>query len=729
MYEEEVDPAQAQDDQPEQPQTQPNGSQLKLSINELKRLSTRIVEDYNAAISDHRKRMNRFLRYYRMWRDRVGAGGGEQGASNFHVPLVKWQMLARLAKEVDALLGDDAEIIANPTKPTAMKQSQKAGRYMTWRVFSSMKITTELIVFLFHKLMFGRAFAYAPYKHETYEVPGEGEQVSYDGPGFETIWPDNLIVPAEEAKTIHDFSHVIIRFRATPDELLEGEAKGLYSRIEENWEKIYQASQNSQQRDFQTDRMTIEQDEAEGVLRNYSQSARESLEIWAWYGKHRMLKGRQDGRLDNFKRRDMRESDIVAYYIQDCDLNIGEHDLAKLYPKKKNRRPIVESSLIKDGSYWPPSMPEMLEDIEIEMGVNDNLATEAGERSVGPLIFYKPGAGFTPKTMRYEPGMMIPVDDPDKGVRVITLQADLQFPIARHQQLLDYSERVSGITEQNLGRQNDRPNAPRTLGQTQIFQGESGVRLALDHRVVREDLGLIVQHFWELDSMFAAPKIFFRVTGESGDNLFETKDGFGTMTAEERNMRYDFDLKFATSAHSKEQVKQDKATIFQGMMTVPIIQQNPVAQYVILDDLLKAYGMPGMSRYMPKPGPTDFPVDPSEEWSMMLEGEDVHVNPMDDDNAHLAEHQKQLQNEQKKKDEHRDPDAEHRLIAHILDTQAAIQQKQVQAQAANALGQALAPLVGGAAIAGNGGGGPGAGADLQSLLQSANPVSGPGQQG
>jgi hypothetical protein len=130
-----------------------------------------------------------------------------------------------------------------------------------------------------------------------------------------------------------------------------------------------------------------------------------------------------------------------------------------------------------------------------------------------------------------------------------------------------------------------------------------------------------------------------------------------------------------------------------------------------------------MSKYMPKPGPTDFPVDPDEEYSLMLEGEEVHVNAMDDDQAHLASHQRQLENSQQKKEEYRDVDAEHRLIAHILETQQAITQKQVQAQAAGALGNAMESLTGGAPIAGSGGGGPG-GLDLSSMIQSAMLQSG-----
>jgi hypothetical protein len=499
--------------------------------------------------------------------------------------------------------------------------------------------------------------------------------------------------------------------------LLDGEGT-IYQGITDDWERIVQCAQQAKQRDFQTDRMTREQDEAEGVIRDNAASPRESLEVWEWYGDWRMLKGKADGVESNFKRREMRQSKLVVRYLPDLDAIKGVQNLAELYPKVKRRIPIVESSLVKDGSYWGPSVPELLEDIELEMTVNHNLATEAGEASVGPVIFFRPGSGFAPKSFRYQPRMAIPCDDPKNQVEVVSLKADLQFPIYREQNLRDMSERLIGINEGNLGRQDDRPNAAQTLGQTRIFATEAGVRLSLDHRVVREDLGLICQHIWDVDSMYSAPEIFFRVSEEDAGGLFDVNNGFGKMTASERNGRYDFDLKFATSAHSKEQQKQEKATVFQAVMAAPLVQQNPVAQYLLLDDFLKAYGMSGMGKYMVKPGPLDQPKDPSEEWALMLEGEDVSVNPMDDDQAHLLAHQKQLEQEQQKKPEHRDTDAENRMIAHILETQQAIQQKQLQEQAADAMGRALAPLVAGSSIAqgGDATGQAGGGLDLAGML-------------
>jgi len=59
------------------------------------------------------------------------------------VPYIRWNILTKWAKEMDALFGDDAEIVAVPVGASEYKRDQKISKYMTWRVFNSMKLTTS----------------------------------------------------------------------------------------------------------------------------------------------------------------------------------------------------------------------------------------------------------------------------------------------------------------------------------------------------------------------------------------------------------------------------------------------------------------------------------------------------------------------------------------------------------------------------------------------------------
>jgi hypothetical protein len=657
---------------------QPDTAQLKFSEAEDQILINRITSDFDAAITDHSARMKKFMRYYRMWRSRVAATGGTDGKSNYKVPLTKYQLLSKWAIEMDALFGDDAEVIADPTAPLDERNVVKIGRYMTWRVFKYMKSAIEFITFNFYKLLFGRSFAHVPYC-----VEKEDEEVTYDGPKFKTVWADNIVLPAD-CTDIQKCSFLIHRYKVSLQELLMGEQSGLYSGIKENFEKLYQASMNSEARDTRADNMTSQQDTYEGVERSNTQGDTTTLNVWAWYGNHRLLKGKDDAGMSDFKKRDIEETPVVIYYLPDVNLIVGRQNLKKVYPKMRGKRPFVTASLIKDGSFWSPGMAEVLEDQELELTVNHNLATDAGEKSGANMFGYKPASGMSPKRFKWEPNMFIPLDNPKDDLVPYKFQFNPQHFVLQDQKLRADAERLFGITDQNVGRANDRPNAPRTArGQLALIE-QGSIRQSLDHMVLRLDFKEILFQIWQLDCCFAGEEVFFRVTEENGKGLIETENGFGKITPPERFGQMDLDIKFATSAHSKEQRKEREATVMQALFSLPIIAQNPAAQWQLADDFLKSYGKPGMGKYMPKPAELNMPVEPSEEWNLMLQGEDVHVHPMDDDNLHLEEHAAQIQKMLELAPEKRDNDALFKNMNHVQEhkeQQAMKLQQQAQMQA------------------------------------------------
>lgn len=672
-------------------QTKANATaQLKLSKREKDRIGRRIEEDFLNAIADHQSRMERFTSYYLRWRSRVGMEGGAEGKSNFNVPLVKSQVFLKWAKEIDAVLGDDAEIVSVPTGPADQADVGMQGRYMTWRVFKSMAITSKLATFIFRKNLFGRAHAYSPYCIETFEIPGDPvPQIDFDGPGFEPLWPDDIIVPAEDAQTIHDFSFVIRRIRLTPDELLAGEEQGIYSGVTENWEAIYrQAESNSRQRDASSEGVKKAKDAAEGVLYEGSLSGHQTLEVFEWYGRRRMLKGRGDGGEDNFARREKKETEIVVRYIKDLELVIGAQRLADIYPRMRNRRPFVEASMVKDGSYWCPGLAELLEDIEVELTVVDNLTVEAGEMTIGPPIGYQPGDGFDPDTFRYEPRMAIPMANPG-SMKVIDIRPNLEYAVNRKQDLMAMSERLTGQTDMNVGRSPDRPNSPRTLGQTQLYMGAGDVRGSLETFMLREDLRLMLQHFWEIDCEYASSSQFFRVTEEQAKGLFETSQGGATMTQKERAGKMDFDLRFATGAHSREAVKQQKLQLYQVDLTNPLIATNPRALWHVTNEVHKAMGDDNFNRLVQEP-PDTLPKTPDQEWALALQGKEIFVHPADLDDQHIQRHLSQVFEASQAPAQDRDPDAIAKMLEHIKETQAA----KIQKQQAQAMANALAPMLG-----------------------------------
>ena len=651
--------------------------QLRWSDAEVSRIASKIQLDYRSAIADHNRRINRWREFYRRFRGSVDVPmQGEETASNVPVPFIRWNIWTKWSKEMDALFGDDAEITAVPVGPSDYRKDKKISRYMTWRVFNSMKLLNPFCEFVCRKLIFGKSVAFAPWKRDTYEVAGK-EIVDYEGPDFVPLWPDDFIVPAEDVKTLHEFSFVVRRVRVTPDDLLKGEEEGRYQNITRNWKTILNLAQRGRQREYFGEEIKLEKDEAEGVMYQRPLSSGEWITILEWYGKWRPLKsGKKDASEWDFDKREMRQKEFVVRYLWDLHMVVGIQSLEDLYPTMKNRRPFVESSMCKDGTYWSPGMAEMLIDLEDELRKNHNLSTEAAQFAATPMFGYRPASGVTADTFRAEPGLFIPLDNPATDIKELTITADLAAATWKEQVVLGYGEKLTGMSDLQMGRQSDRPNAPRTATQTVKLLEEGNVRISLDSKVLREDMSLVLAHFWNLEFMFSPEQTFFRVTEEDADGVFETNNGAAAITLEDRDGRYDFRLQFANSVWSKEVKKEQALARYQLDLQNPLIVQNPRALWQVTRDAHEALGDMNFADLVPEPPAPDIPVDPKLEWTRMQEGEEVHINPMDNDQAHMIRHFRDYTASQN--DPNRDPEAEKALHAHYLNHIAQLQQKKLQ---------------------------------------------------
>jgi hypothetical protein len=651
--------------------------QLKWPDAELSRIANRIQQDYRNALSDHNRRIQRWRDYYRRWRSIAEAPAmGEEDASNFPLPYCKWNIWTKWSKEMDGLFGDDAEIVAVPVGPSDYRTDKKISRYMTWRVFNSMKLLNPFCEFVLRKLIFGKSIAYAPWRVDKYEVKGK-EITDYEGADFQPLWPDDFIAPAEEVKTLHEFSFVIRRVRVRPDDLLQGEADGLYQNITPNWERIVTYAQQGTMRDTEGEEIRREKDDAEGIVYERPQSSGEWVLVLEWYGRWRPLKAKKsDASQWDFKAREMREQEFVVRYLWDLHIVIGVQALGDLYPTMKHRRPFVETSMCKDGTYWSPGMCEMLIDLEDELAANHNLATEGGQMAMNPPIGYRPAAGVTPDTIRLEPGLAIPLDNPQTDIREIKITTSLDLATWKEQTVLAYGEKLTGLSDLQMGRQSDRPNAPRTATQTVKLLEEGNVRISLDTKVLREDMSAVLTHIWELEYMFSSPETFFRVTEEDADGAFPTAQGGSVLTLEDRDGRYDFRLEFASSVWSKEVKKEQALARYQLDLQNPLIVQNPRALWSTTRDAHEALGDPNFADLVPEPPAPDIPVDPKVEWTRMLQGETVLVNPLDNDELHMVRHAQDFGRAQA--DPKTDRDSIMALHAHYLAHQAQLIQKKTQ---------------------------------------------------
>lgn len=682
-------------DPQEEPAARMVHKQIKLTPREQQRLYSHIWENFIAARADHDGRIARFRRYWRMWRGLNQTRGDRNAGQDLQVPLIKWTVFGQWAKFMQALLGDDAEIVARAAAPTSQSSSRKVGQYMTWRVFEYMQATIPLATWVFRAILFGRSFGECIYEQEYYwerdEQTGDDKEVlAYDGPKLRALWPSQLILPAQDVDSIDDFEWKIRRDTLTPQDLLDGEEKGKYFGIQDRWTTISSGAQQRQERDFWWDDERIDADEAEGVDKVNTLGRRDSVEVWFWYGKWRLPKGGRDVTPDNLKYREVKQSELLVTVLPKLNLVIGVEDLRDIYPRVRKRHPFLDLATVKDGSYWAPGAGELLEDLQNELSINHALFRKAGMLSTGPVIFYKPNGEFDPETFKYDAGTAIPTMDPT-SVKVVTFQANLEYCQIMNQALKAIAELVTGVNDQSLGRASDRPNAPQTAaGQAMLLQ-EGNTRAGLDMMMLREDVSKFASLVWLLDREYGDKKVFFRVTEEDAVG-YDVSNGFGTMTAEEREHPFGFDIRFATSVWAREAKKQMLMQLYGLSMQNPIVQQDPKALWTLLNRVWQAFGEDGFQDVIPEPPHPERPKMPKEEWALMLKGEAVHVSPIDDDDQHLIDHRRRLEDEINEPDDRQDPQLQHLAKAHIIEHERQKRQKmllqQLAAKAIQAMQQA-----------------------------------------
>lgn len=703
---------------------------IDLHPTELEKLGHRIEEDFRQASLDHQRRMLRFRRYYRKWRVMYEPPrAGEQANPNFQVPFVQWQVFGAWSRMLSNIFGDDAEIVAKPVGPSDQRSVHKIARYVNWRVFDSMKLVSPLAIWFFRAILFGRSHAFAPYVERRH-----AGQVWYSGPDFVPLWPNDIIVPAEEPDVnlgIHGFTWVIRRRVVQPQDLLADEREGRAFGISSDWDRIVKLAEEGLIRDDEVsaDEIKEDADSAEGVTRAYGQTTR-GLIVHDWYGRWRLPKRRGDIAMDDWKRRSLDESEVLVTHIPQLGRVVGAQSLNEMYPHTPRVRPIVECSLVKDGSYWSPGFGEMLHAVEDELTANHRAAQMGARFSVGPVVFYEVASGFNPKTFEMEPGTAVPVSNAN-GVKTVDLRTDLSAAVLMNQAITAYGEKLTGVTDQSVGHSIDRPNAPDTARGQLLLAEQGNIRAELDTKFISEDLALLLEHLWFLDVAFAPRNQFFRVTEEEAKGLFDVRQGGTRMTEQEWGGRYDFRLKFATSYWSREAAKQRAIELYGIDVANPLIATNPRALWMCTNAVHKALGDDNFADVIPEPPDLGMPKNPREEWTLMLQGEEVMPNPMDNDDLHLMAHFRHLKEEQAA-GEAADQDAIERLTVHIIDHQKQMRQKQLMQAMVSQLAGTLARHTGvpGAPGLNAGGGMPLSLQQLQQFLGNVNgDDSGASQQG
>lgn len=695
---------------------------MQLSESELRKIAHQIETDETEGRTFHQKRMERLRAVVKTWRSRydeqLDDSAPSMDAAANYVPAVQWNSYAKLAQVMGGLLGADAEIRAQAVGMSDQELAQTVGAFMSWRTFQSMRWQDKLTMFQHLTILTGRAFAYANWETRTFRKrmsvgdPGSDmDQIRYQGPTFEPLDPAALIVPAlRGARSIQDFPWVIHQDRVTVQQLVDLARRGVYGNVFENIEKILGQEEELQTYMRLSDIVEEATQEVVGLDPHFGRSSRTALRRWRWYGRRRLPRNRasaEEYQDRDIKNRDLDETEVLVHYLPDLHLIVGVDDLRDLYPDMANRRPYVEQAFVHDFSYWAPSVPELVEWVEHEMTATARAFADGMLMSVGPTVFYTKASGFDPAKHRIGPNQMIPVADTG-GVKEVQFRGDLNAPIAYLQHLQQIGEKVTGITDLTLGRGMDTPGAPRTASGQAMLIEQGNVRANLDLNTARFELGSVLNHLFDLEMQFQQDDLIFRVTENSSARVL-FPNGSGAMgeaqrtaikNLQEQGGRFDFELKFATSAISKQADKEKALEAYQIFMSNPYAQMQPFAVYSALERTLKVVAGWDLREMIPAPPKPDMPKEPMVEHALMLEGRYVSPTAVDNHPVHLFDHQMEYQISAQipGREEYLRMLARH-MLEHTVQIQQQQQLQQLATQAAGSYGfaqgmaGALAPVV------------------------------------
>ncbi len=665
----------------------------KLHPSEIERILQRVEDSLRRAKSDHCVRNDRWVEYLRKFEamaEQDKPKPGDEHKSQIQTQVILENVMGQFAQEYLGLWGPGARIHASPVGKSDGKLADTVAAALHSYVFNIMDMPRKAAEFSIYKLLFGRAFAYRPFEqYSDWFVNNDGTREwkpYYTAPDFLPIWPGRAIVPAENVRSLQNFTFFDYDERLSVDELARGEQmQGKYFGVLENIADFHRVAQQGEDLQIWPDELQTTLNQAEGVSPTRTSNMNEGglVSVHQYHTKLCLpLDLGADVESSDYAAREWNPIPVVIYYVPRLRKIIGIHDMTMIYKRMRSRRPFSEIAMPGIG-YWRRGLGDLLWSYEDELNSNERQLTDAVRLSSVGFGVYDSRAGIRGEGFKVQPGKATAVSNVEGFV---WNQIDARFDgfTVKHQGVRDNVQRITGRPDFTMGQSMESPTAPDTATGQALMTQAANVRVELDVTLLQKDFAVILKDIWELIREFTDGDLLFRITEDSSAyRLVDSKHGMATITAEEREMECDFAIELAPTEMKRQAKKAEALQIFQLALTNPLIAANPRALWYETNKLYEAFGDKGFAARVPEPPDPGFPKQPDQEWAMLQQGEEIAVNPMDDDALHIQKHQEQHQYAMERDDE-RDAEAIHKLEQHIIAHEDAIQAKLVLQQAATA---------------------------------------------
>lgn len=324
-------------------------------------------------------------------------------------------------------------------------------------------------------------------------------------------------------------------------------------------------------------------------------------------------------------------SDIIVWVHKRSRIILKATYLRRV--NKAGERPFKKIDFqMRNGQEYGVGMIEMLYPLSKEMDAQHNMRIDFGLIATAPFGFYRASSSLDPTKISYEPGMLIPVDNPQTDIVFPNLGNRTIFGMQEEQAIQTMVDRLTGISDLNLGVLGAQ-GATRTATGTRALIGESSSNLDVHLRRLNRGWRRSIEYLLHMLQQRVPNGLQFRLTGDDGSDYWR-------QVKSEKDIAGDFDIEVSpNSASSNKQIQQETATQIMALTSNPLDIQlqivNQGGRYEALKNMLQSMGVKDYGRYISKPQGYQRIFTPEEMANRVLRGVDVPVSPNDDHQGFL----------------------------------------------------------------------------------------------
>ncbi len=294
---------------------------------------------------------------------------------------------------------------------------------------------------------------------------------------------------------------------------------------------------------------------------------------------------------------------------------------------KTGLRPFFSIDFHKRSNGMPAGLPELLYSLAKEIDAVHNMRIDFGILSSMPFGFYRATSSLSEEKMPLEPGVMLPLDNPQTDVFFPNLGNRTAFTQQEEQTLYSYIERMTAMSDMSLGIIGGQ-GAARTATGARALLGESNANLDVYLRRMNRGWKRVLHFLFHQLQERTPPGFMFRVIGDDGSMYWETIKDRKVLQGQ-----YDFELE-PSSANSNKTVQIEQANaVLQTVANPFFIQLGIVTQIAVFNALRTKFMVEGVrdwSKYLRKPQGQMRLYTPEEIANSVLAGVDIKLGPEQD---------------------------------------------------------------------------------------------------